>query len=189
MSYSELYKRVQAREPKISSRWLRDEVISITSITKVCEQWTGVIDSKILRGFWIEGPLGPPVPLLENEALIVLPRGLDKPQRRFVYTKELMHAFDEPEEKADTPEKFDLQVEKFGDPSKDTSPMFRAEAKAFWRALGVLCPEKYRLEAKQLLLNNEVDEAIVASRLKIPVNYVRELMRDEFEVIIKHVMA
>lgn len=164
MTFATLYDRVQAKEPKISSRWLKEQVIEITPITCVWQQATGELDPRFLRGFWIEGPLGPPVPLKENEALIVLPRGLDKPHRRFVYTKELMHAFDEPEEKADTPEKFDLQIEKFGDPAKQSSPMFRAEAKAFWRTLAVLCPEKYRLEWKTQLLANEVDEAVVASR-------------------------
>ena len=188
MPYSDLYKAVQEKEPKIGSRWLREEVIKITDINKVCEQWTAVLDDHKLRGFWIEGPMNPPVPLKDHEALIVLARKLDKPWRRFVYTKELMHAFDEPHEKADSAEKFDIQAEKFGDPTKESSPMFRAEGKAFWRALGVLCPESYRLEAKEKIKADEISETIVASRLKIPVNYVRELMRDDFLTIIKHLM-
>jgi hypothetical protein len=182
MTYSELFDRVQRHENTnaISTKWIRDQVIAITSITAVKEQWTGVIDGTVIRGFYIEGPLGPPVPLDENEALIVLARSLDRDWRRIVYTKELMHAFDAPEEKSDTPEKFDVQIERFADPSADMSPQYRAEIKALWRALGVLCPEKLRMTFKEDIAAGKMSEAVVAASLRIPAQFVRILIRDDF---------
>lgn len=180
MSFSILYDLVQAREPKISTLWLRDQVIDLTEINSVKEQWTGVLDESAVRGFYVEGPQGQPVPLRENESLIVLARSLTKDWRRFVYTKELMHVFDEPEEKTDTPEKFDKHLDHFGDPSPESNAQYRAEAKAFWRALAVLCPEKYRLEQEVLFKANQTSLDVVAARLKIPSQYVGELFKDNF---------
>ena len=188
MSYEELYRAVQQEKPKIKTGWLRDRVISITHIQRVKETWTGVLNDAILRGFWIEGPLGPPINIADNEALIVLARHLDKSWRRFVYTKELMHAFDTNEERADTSEKFETQIEKFGDPTKETSPMFRAEQKAFWRALGALCPEEFRLSAQKEIQDGLTSLDVVATKLKIPTTFARELFRDDYLKIIEHVL-
>lgn len=132
--------------------------------------------------------MGPPVPLEENESLIVLARSLDKVWRRIVYTKELMHIFDEPDEKTDTPEKFDIQLERFGDPSADPSPQSRAESKAFWRALAVLCPEEYRSRQKDLIEAGETSESVIAARLQIPVVHVSRLFRNDFLDILGRIM-
>ena len=72
MTFLMLYNRVQERTPKISTRWLRDQIKGLTPITGVKEQWTGVLDDTAMRGFYIEGPLGPPIPLKDSEVLIVL---------------------------------------------------------------------------------------------------------------------
>ena len=187
MSFSELYERVQEKEPKIKTKWLRDQVIDLTHITGIREQWTGAMDGTAIRGFYVEGPLGPPVPRDENEALIVLARSLDKPWRRFIYTKELMHAFDTDEEKTDTPEKFDAQIKRFGDPAADNSAQFRSEVVAFWRALAVLCPEKTRLEMKAELDANEMTLEVAATRLVIPQQRAEDLFRDDYLMISGHI--
>lgn len=64
------------------------------------------------------------------------------------------------------------------------SPQFRAETKAFWRALAVLCREDKRLEHKRLLNDNKTSYDVVGTSLGIPPGYVRELVRDDFEAII-----
>ena len=176
MTYRDLYERAQEYGGKISTKWIRDQVIDITNITKIKEQWTGLILKENIRGFYILGPLGPPVTLIENEVLIVLARSLERDWRRIVYTKELMHVFDEAAEMADTTEKFDSQIEKITNPNADMSPQFRAEIKALWRALGVLCKENLRLEFKRAIENEEMSEAVVAARLRIPEQFVRILI-------------
>lgn len=188
MSFPKLYAAVQDQKGAVSTRWLKNQAIALSEITAIKEQWSGVLDDAAIRGFYIEGPLNGPVPLTDTESLIVLSRAMCKGPlgdhwRRFVYAKELMHVFDTPEEKADTPAKFDLQIEKFGDPSKVTSPQYRAEEKAFWRALMVLCPEGRRLEFKAQLIADEISPAVVGAGLRIPQGYISQLMRDDFEEI------
>jgi len=187
MSYEILYNEVQDLEPKISTKMLRNRALDLTQFTKIKEQWTGIIDKKIIRGFFIEGPMGPPVPLKRDEALIVLVRGLEKDWRRLVYTKELMHVFDRPEEKANTPEKYDLQAQRYSDPTAEASSYYKASITAYWRALGLLCPEKHRLDYKRAIEADEMSIEVVAAKLKIPARHVLELFRDDFPAIIENV--
>ncbi len=184
MSYRQLYDRVQNNNGKVSTKKIKDIITDITEITAVKEQWTGLIDETKIRGFYIEGPLGPPVPLDQNEILIVLPRSLTKEWRRVIYAKELMHVFDEPEEKANTPEKFDLQIERVADPTAAMSPQYMAENKALWRALGVLCSAERRAEFRDAIARGTMSEAIVATLLRIPERFVETLVREDFERVI-----
>jgi len=189
MSFSQLYDEVQKLEYPVSTRWLREHAIKFSTITAVKEQWSGLINPEIIRGFYIEGPIGPPIPLAENESLITLARAMCKGRqgdywRRFVYTKELMHVFDEDEEKASDAAKFDLQIERFADFNAPMSPQYRAETKAFWRALGVLCPEKSRKDLCSQLEQGNVSIEVVAASLRLPVEHIHDLMRPDFEAII-----
>lgn len=194
MPFACLYEAVQGQDSLIGTEWLKQQAIHYSEITAVKEQWSSVMDGTSLRGFYIEGPLGPPVQLQEHEALIVLARemcvapGVGKHWRRYVYTKELMHVFDGPDEKAGTEEAFDVQIEKFGDPTADMSPQFRAETKAFWRALAVLCPEKQRREFKKQIEAEEISYEVLATTLRLPAAYVPNLIRDEFETYVQSVL-
>lgn len=185
MTYARLYEDIQAVQGKISTNYIRERIIALTRIKRIKEQWSGELDPRYMMGFYIEGPLGAPVNIGENESLIVLSRGLDKHQRRLVLTKELMHTFDDDNELTDTPEKFDAQVERFCDPTVDTSAQFKAETKAFWRALGVLCQEQRRQAFEEQLKNGEISLAVVAAALQIPPQYARNLFRPDFLKIIE----
>jgi hypothetical protein len=112
MAYAQLYDDIQSLHGKISTNYIRERVSSLTRIRRIREQWSGELDARFIRGFYIEGPLGPPANIGPNEVLIVLARELDKHMRRIVLTKELMHTFDEDEELTDTAEKFESQVER-----------------------------------------------------------------------------
>jgi hypothetical protein len=189
MTYARLYGEVQNAQSPISTRWLKDRALHYSSITAIREQWSGLIDPSALRGFYIEGPLGPPIPLAEHESLIVLSREMCLSHqgaywRRFVYTKELMHVFDEEDEKAGDEKTFDIQIEKFKDPSKEMSPQFRAESKAFWRALGLLCPEVQRKMFMDQVAAGALSPDVVAASLRIPGRFIRELLRADFAAII-----
>jgi len=194
MPYTDLYKAVQSSgNGRISTRWLRGKAIEFSGIEKVKEQWSGVVDAASIRGFYIEGPLGPPVPLKAKEALIVLARDVctgphGDYHRRFIYTKELMHVFDTEDEKASNKDQFDKQIQRLKDPSADVTPQYRAELKAFWRALGVLCTEAKRREYKTLLQKDKASWDVVAVSLGLPMNAVRNLMGDEFERNLHHSM-
>lgn len=187
MPFSDLYQRVQGQKPKIKTGWLRDQVIAMTHITTVREQWTGSLEGLAVRGFYVEGPLGPPVPLGPNEALIVLSRSLDKAWRRFIYTKELMHAFDTDAEKTDTPEKFDAQIERFGDPAAELTPQYRSEVIAFWRAVAVLCPEGLRQAMADAARNGEISIDVAAARLALPPRIVEDMFREDFPKLVEQI--
>lgn len=154
------------------------------------------MDPSFVRGFYVEGPFNgiPALALGEHEVLIGLARsmcketGSGKAWRRAILTKELMHCFDKDEQKADNPEKFDLQIERFSNPATPITPQWAAENMAFWRSLGALCREEKRLAFKNEILSNHVSVEVVAAALGLPVLYVRELMRDDFEAIIASVM-
>jgi hypothetical protein len=194
MSFAKLYEAAQKQRGRISTKWLKEEAIALSEIIAVKEQWSSVIDASTVRGFYIEGPLGPPIPLKEKEALIVLSRDMCRGHlgdhwRRFVFTKELMHVFDREDEKADTAEKFDLQIEKFGDPAAAGSPQFRAEVKAYWRALAVLCQEDQRLAYKAELDAASMSLEVIASALHLPAQHTRSLLREDLPNIVGHVLA
>jgi len=194
MAYLDLYRAVQALgADRISTNWLRERAIAFSEITAVREQWSGAVDAVFLRGFYIEGPMGPPVPIAAHQALIVLSRTMclgaqGEYMRRFILTKELMHVFDTEEEKANNKEKFDQQIRRLKDPSAAANQQHQAELKAYWRALGVLCPEEKRLEYKALLQEDKISWDVVAASLRIPIAQVRLIMDDKFEQFLEHSM-
>lgn len=185
MTYAQLYDDIQQIHGKISTRYIRERIVALTRITRIKERWSGELDPRYMRGFYLEGPHGPPMNLGTNESIIVLARELDQHMRRLVLTKELMHAFDEESELTDTPDKFDAQVERFCDPTTEMSSQFKAETKAFWRALGVLCQEQRRLLLKEQLEKGEISLAVVGAALQIPAQYARNLFRPDFLKIMK----
>ena len=195
MSFQQLYDRVQDQGDRVSTKWIRAQVIELSPIKAVKEFWSSAMDHANLRGFYIEGPFTgvPALSLDDNQALIGLSRMMcsapeGKNWRRAVLTKELMHCFDTEEEKADTPEKLSLQVERFSNPKTPVSPQFHAENVAFWRSLAVLCKETRRTSFKEDLEANRISIEVVATSLGLPLHHVRLMMRDDFEDILPDIM-
>lgn len=195
MAFSDLYQAVQNLKhgPKVSTRALRDLAIKFSSITLIKEQWSGHLDGAAMRGFYVEGPIGPPIPLKEKQALIALSRsnctGQNGDQwRRLIFTKELMHVFDSDEEIADSREKFDVQIQKLSDPMKPTSPQYRAEQKAMWRALAVLCSETNRQRFILELAEKKTEISTIAEIIGVPETYITPLLRRDFRDIIDGMM-
>jgi len=193
MTFRTLYEEVQTVTGKISTNWIRQRSVDLSRITHIKEMWSNVLDPKYVRGFYIEGPMGPPIPRDENEALIVLSHSMctgaqGKYWRRYIKTKEMMHVFDSDEELTDSAEKFDDLVETFKDPNAAPSPQYRAEIKAQWRALAVLCQEHRRQEFMAQIAGNATNFDIVSGALQVPPTMVRNLFRDDFLTRIEGVM-
>lgn len=134
--------------------------------------------------------MGPPVQLNDKEALIVLARPMcvgptGDHWRRLILTKELMHVFDEENEKTADAAALDVQIERFSDPSVEISPQFRAEGKAYWRALAVLCQKDRRIEYREQLNRGAVSVEVVSAALRLPAVHVRDIMRPDFDAIIE----
>lgn len=100
-----------------------------------------------------------------------------------------MHAFDSDDEKTDTAEKLDRLTARFSDPTIDLTPQYRAEAKAFWRALSLFCPESVRAEMKEEFDAGKTSAAVVGARLGIPEKYADEMLQDRFERIVRNMLV
>ena len=102
---------------------------------------------------------------------------------RFVCCKELMHVFDNPEERADTRDEFfrlmsELESLRMKD---DMSAMFLSELEAQWMAVIILCPPRLRNKYKPLLDNKTMTEYDIALTLKIPEAVIRNTMSDYYD--------
>jgi hypothetical protein len=117
--------------------------------------------------------------------VIVTARGLNYCWERFVFTKELMHAFDDPIQATDTGEVFDNQLQEITRPAGGrVSPQTTAEFLAFWMALGILCPEQQRLAYAEKLVAKQIDEYSIALELRIPELYVPLLFEPRYQPIL-----
>lgn len=118
--------------------------------------------------------------------VIIIARDLPKEWERFIYIKEAMHTFDDPEEAADSGDKFDNLLNELtgsGSPGPWSKPM-TSEIKSFWMALGVLCPEAKREEYAEDRDQGHIDDYEISLRLKIPERYVTTLFQANWLQII-----
>jgi len=122
--------------------------------------------------------------------VIVTARALDKCWRRFVYVKEIMHTFDDPDEATDSGEEFEALLEDLSGPVGSTvSPQLESEVKCFWMALGVLCPEAQRLDYADRKTRNEIDDFTIATQLDIPLAYVPRLFEPRYLMNIRSLIS
>ncbi|HEY2710063.1 MAG TPA: hypothetical protein VGI95_18610 [Caulobacteraceae bacterium] len=97
---------------------------------------------------------------------------------RFIEVKEYMHAFDSVTEATDSGNDFDVQLRDLTTAGTvEPCDQMIGEIKAFWRAMGVLCPEHVRQEliAERAVRGQELSDYAIAFRLKIPELYVPNL--------------
>ena len=186
--FGELYTYCQTLKPKISRRDITQKVTDLTG-QKVKAIKSG-LDVEKCRGFFIS--------LTNKESrlvqqfgtnIIVIARSLNYCWERFVYTKELMHLFDAENEQTSDATKFEQLLTEFGQPSVQRPPQSAAEAKAFWMALSVLCPEANRLEFQGHIQKTHMDNYAVALQLRIPEFYVPALFHPNFTQIIKQLVG
>ena len=103
---------------------------------------------------------------------------------RFVFVKELVHAFDNPMQAADNGDTFDTQLQDLSGPVTNLSPQCEAEFLSFWMALGILCPEQHRQQYRDRLAAKQIDHYAIALELRIPELYVPLLFESRFDALI-----
>lgn len=110
--------------------------------------------------------------------------------RRFVCTKELMHIFDAPEARTSTAATFERQLAELANLPlwQDTSPQTKAEFKAYWMALGVLCPLSLREIFLADYTKGLLSDYDIAIRFRVPEAYVRTMMSDQFRRSIESIL-
>lgn len=196
MSYGELYDYCQKQNPHISRDLIRDKVLQLTGVNRISVV-KSAMEIEVCRGYFLSARNTDHQFVRQHGThVIVLARGMNRcwdrfvyiKWDRFVYIKELMHLFDQDAEKTGTAEEFDRQLtELFGGPltPDNASPQIISENKAFWMALGALCPESARQECKGLIDKELIDEYGIALKLRIPQQYVNRLFQENFLDIMK----
>lgn len=179
--FLELYNYCQTLEPVISRKILRLKVKEIKGTTPQCIKTS--MDQNTSRGFFVtadntNSPFAQVAQSYGNN-VIVLARDLNKCWERFVYTKELMHVFDDRNESVNTPKKFEELLNSFEVLTNDQD-YINSEVVAFWRALSCLCPEKNRQEFIESYNKGHIDFYGIALRLRIPAQYVPSLFHERF---------
>lgn len=108
---------------------------------------------------------------------------LDSDHQRFVATKELMHAFDEPDEKVDDAAKFLTLMKEFEQSTlrEDVSPMLSSEWDAEWMALVILCPKPLRDIAKAEYEADPSAAYEIALKIGVPETYIDALASDYYD--------
>jgi len=190
-AYKELYKYCQELNPKVSTNVIRLKVLEITNAANV-KTVKDSLDSQKLRGYflsasntesWLVSKYGCNV--------VVLARGMNECWDRFIFTKELMHLFDDQSEQTSSHEQFKALLNEFEarDPSKENSPQFKSDMRGFWMALACLCPEKSRLDFIDQFNKGHIDHYGIALKLKIPEQHVRQLFRPNYLEIITSLLV
>lgn len=189
MPYKELYDFCQTLSPKISRRDIRKKSLELMSVPRIRHVRT-TIDTNISRGYFLrpQNSSHQIVSAIGNYA-IVTARDLNYCWERFVYVKELMHIFSAQAQATDTGEKFEALLNEFTGPSTTISPQMEAEFDAFWMALGVLCPERKRLEYKKAKEDMQIDDYSIALDLRIPQQYVPRLFDARYQPAIRRIIS
>lgn len=182
MSYKQLFEFAQNQDTYVSRKVLLPEVKRLSGLNVIKTVKTGA-DTKVFRGLWLT-PQNTEHPFVRQLGchIILLARDLNYCWERFVYVKELMHVFDEENEKTNTPELFEALIDEFGAAGVTPSAQMLSEFASFWRALGVLCPENQREQFERERRELKIDDYEIALRLRIPQQYVPRLFEPRFKV-------
>lgn len=115
-------------------------------------------------------------------AVIRYDLSLNRCWTRIVCTKELMHVFDDSEERSNSPSKFlkllrELETRPLPD---DASEMYRSEYNCEWKAFLVLCPARLRAKHISRYKSDGSNDDEIANSLKIPSSVVSYIMSDYY---------
>lgn len=123
---------------------------------------------------------------------IILADGLSPEMERFITIKELMHCYFGPSggsSATDTAMTLDNHFRKFfGNSATIESAAAEAEVKALWMAIGVICPERDRLEFQRAVEQRTMTFEDVAKTLMIPVHTAKAMLSKQFEDEISHIL-
>jgi len=189
--FKDLYNYCQTLKPKVSRRNIEQKTLELTGVKKV-KAIKSSLDTKVCRGFFLsaENAEHPIVKLFGGNHVIVLARDQNYCWERFVYTKELMHLFDNDDEPTDSAEKFEKLLTDLEAPTATEPPSKQliSERKGLWMALSCLCPEANRIEFQSLLDKGHIDFYGIALQLRIPEQYVPLLFQSRYEAIVQNLI-
>ena len=184
MSYAKLYAHCQSLPVHIGRNLVREAVLELAGRTGG-RQVRMALDPAICRGLYLSARNTESVLVKQfGGCIIATARGLDPLMDRFIYVKELMHMFDDPEEAVDSGEKLEALLDEFSDTASKSIHML-AEFGCFWMALGALCPEDCRKMLEADRVSGKIDEDGISTKLKIPLQYVPRLFEGRYPELIE----
>jgi len=185
MGYRQLYEQCQQIHPAVSRRVVYPLVLAQTGLNQIRHIQT-TLDTAVCRGLYLSAR-NEEAKLVQQvgTTVIVTARGMNYCWTRFVFVKELMHAFDDPKAAADNGDAFDTQLQDLSGPATTLSPQGEAEYLSFWMALGILCPEPIRLGMQERLAAKQTDHYAIALELRIPELYVPLLFEARYKTLIE----
>jgi len=190
MSFADLYHYCQGLEPKIDRNDIRAHAVDFAGNGPVRTMKT-TMDPALCRGFYLSARNSHHRFVQQHGTnVIVLPReGLNYCWERFIFVKELMHLFDNPDQAADTGNKFEQMLTEILPGASEPSPATLSEFDAFWMALSVFCPEALRLEFAAARTAEQLDDYAIALRLRMPQQYVQRYFEPRYRPIIDRLIA
>ncbi|WP_257385005.1 hypothetical protein [Tahibacter caeni] len=189
MSYKKLYEFCQQQNIPVSRSVLIRKVKELTGKSALVVK--SDLNPDLVRGFFLSANNKSIriVQQAQGRAVIVLARQLNYCWERFVWSKELMHLFDDNAiNNVSNAADFENLLEEFASPQLERSDMMDAEVRSFWMALGALCPEAKRQEFEALRRAGQITDLEIATRLRIPEHYVRTLFEQRFKENIRKLL-
>lgn len=188
--FKQLYDYCQTLTPKVSRNKIEPAAVELSG--KEVKVVKSGLDVNHCRGLFFSAT-NPNTHLVRqcgNRNVIVIARDLNYCWERIVYTKELMHLFDDEDDMTSTPEALAGLLAGL---SGTTSPPSRSQqatsdALGIWMALACLCPEQYRQEFAEQRSKGHIDDYAVALRLRIPQLYVPSLLSPDFPKLISMIL-
>lgn len=184
-SFAELYNYCQQFEPKISRKLIKEKALELTGTKKIAVVKSG-LDVDHCRGLYLSAT-NTEARIVQQigSDVIVLARDLNYCWERFVFTKELMHIFDQESETTSSPELFEgLLADLDMSSALERSQQMISEIKGFWMALACLCPEKHRQDFANQKAKGHLDDYGIALQLRIPQQYVPSLFAQNYAAIV-----
>ncbi|UAJ11225.1 hypothetical protein [Polymorphobacter megasporae] len=193
MPYRRLYKnRQEANSDYQPRQWYVNDAKELSWVADIAIKASAAMPVNGLRGFIVRHHAEPSV--LRHKYTIVVAEGVDetvKYMERFIVIKELMHCYFEIDDRSSTDTEIILDQHMrqfFGQSARTQSVHVRAEYTALWMAMGVLCPERRRLEYRRKFESGEIALEAIAESLRAPAHIVRRLLTDQFEDEIREIL-
>ncbi|MCP1229839.1 hypothetical protein [Acetobacter indonesiensis] len=186
MTYAQLYDSIQNLPLHICRDVVKKNVLSFTGVNSVKIFKTRHFTPDICRGVYLS-PRSEKhfIQATMGRHVIMVAANQNRCWDRLIVVKELMHLLDGDEESVDTGNDFDrLLSELFIGPGSDSKT--NSEFIAFWRALGMLAPEKLRQSEKLIWTEAKKNGSISADyeaalKFKIPQAYISFLFSERYE--------
>jgi hypothetical protein len=193
LPYRKLYrKRQDANEDFQPRSWYVEDAKTLSWVADISAKATTAMPVEGLSGFIVRH--GSKDHGLTHDYTIVVAENLDSTaphMERFVVIKELMHCYFACDDRSATDTQMALETHMrqfFGQSATSQSLHVNAEYKALWMAMGVLCPERLRLQYRR---EYEADESTlndIANRLKAPPHIVAQVLSDQFDDEIRAIL-